>query len=137
MKSPKRPLALDTSGEVSKKVIEEEEKINLQDIFNLVRGLDNKFERRLEVMQIKMDEALETRMRVQEARKSPSRSPPRSCESSLDPDKKVLALRTVKLEKEARTSLSGEFEDAEADSASKDLLHLLPMKTPKLGKYFA
>ena len=88
----------DTSGEVSQKIV------LVHGLDTRVRDMDDKFELRLELLWIKMDdkfEALKARMAVQEARMSP----PRSRGGTPEPDKTVLALSKVNPETQARTRL--------------------------------
>ena len=57
------------------------------------------------------------------------RSPKSSRDDTPVPDKEVLTVRELKPEFEVRTSLSGEFKGADAESTSEDSLYAMPLRS--------
>jgi len=130
---------LQNSGEVLqvvKEKFEEKKEPTMSDLFALI---NTKFD----VMKTDSDarfDALENRMAVQEARVSPSRSPPRSRVPSQEIFKELKTAASV-VEVTDRTSLLVDFVSSE-DSASEDSAGVqvhLPLKTPVPGgpQFFA
>jgi len=132
------------SGEVSQEVVKEKKEPTMSDLFTFMGSMNDRLTAQL--TDVKTDtanlmvrmEVMENRMAVQEARVSPSRTPPRSRAPSQESVKELKTEVRV-VEVSGRSSLIEDFGSLE-DSTSEDSAGVnLPVKTPVPGgpQFFA